>query len=357
MDIKAFLAKPIKKKEEKPKEEEVPQIDAKVTEYVSGLPQQNFTLAPKQKQKTDKKPIIIAASIVGVLLLASIIAFIFWPKGGNTSHNTPAPGPDVAEEEPEDEEDEETLNTKLAQKFNTIMSYGENNTSDKVVTFKVPSDDAQIYTKLDYGNRIYIAAQSVRKEKNNVSALSLEDAKTLDDSVCNNVFKRACGNLTDEMLTSWKKIDATKVTEKYINLFGALPEETNFTYTAGCPTIFYSPEANIVASSSQCNASSSSAISIYQYKYTYSIDDRYAYVYFVAGAIKPHENSSIYDLYSDLYGAEFMRTLDEGEYKITDKNYEKFKHYRMTFYKNDHNFIYKNVIEEVEEEVEIKDEN
>lgn len=354
MDIKAFLTKP--RKAEKPKEEEAPQIDAKVTEYVNGLPTQNFTLAPKQKPKTDKKPIIIAASIVGVLLLGSIIAFIFWPKGNSTEQNKPNPGPEVVEEEPEDEEDEEALNTKLAQKFNTVMSFGFNSTSDKSATFSAPNSDTTIYTKLNFGDRIQIASVSLSNTKDNVTNLTTEDLEKLNDNTCNSVFKRACGNVSEEMINGWKKIDAAKVKEKYINLFGALPEELTFTETSGCPHIFFDPAATFVGINSQCNTTPGTSITTYKYKYTYSIDDRYAYVYFTAGTIKPHESGTVYDLYGDLYETDFKRTIDEQSYNLTDKNYENFKKYRMTFYKSDHNFIYKNVIEEVEEEVEIKEE-
>ena len=353
MDIKAFLTKP--KKVEKPKEEEAPQIDAKVTEYVSGLPQQNFTLAPKQKPKVDKKPIIIAASIVGVLLLGSIIAFIFWPKGDNSKRNNPNPGPEVVEEEPEDEEDEESLNKKLAQKFNTIMSFGRNTTSDKSIISWAPNSDTTIYTKLNFGHRIQIATVSLSSVKENVSNLTTDDVQKLDNNTCNAIFGRACGNVTDDMVGTWSKIDATKVKDKYVNLFGALPDELTLTDIKGCPHIFFDPTADFVGIAYQCGTGPSTSVMTYKYKYTYSIDDRYAYVYFTAGTAKPHENGAVYDLYGDLYQTDFKRTIDDQEYNLTDKNYENFKKYRMTFYKSDHNFIYKNVIEEVEEEVEIKE--
>ncbi len=349
MDIKAFLSK--QKKEQEPKEEPV-QIDSKVTEYVNGLPQQNFTLAPKQKPKTDQKPIIITASIVGVLLVACILAFVLWPKGGSANNNNPTPQEEIVEEEPEDEEDEETLNAKLAQKFNSIMSFGLDNTSEKSAVFWTTNNNTETYTKLTFNERLYISSNLVSKTKANVSVLKASDLKNFNDDSCNKLFKRTCSNTTDDTLDVWGKLDFTKVKETYTNLFGAWPEETVFTEIDGCPSIYYISEADTVLYVGQCGSAPTVSVSTYQYKYSYSIDDRYAYIYFAAATIKPHENGSVYDMYSDLYLTDFVRTLDDRDYKITDKNYDNFKHYRMTFYKSDHNFIYKNIIEAVDEEEE-----
>ena len=315
-------------------------------------PPQNFTQLPKKKKsklKVDKVAIYILAGLFVVIAIVAVI--VFWPKGkSNDVADKPAPEP----EEVVEEESEEEVNAKLVQNVNRILSLGASNSKDKSTSFTTPNSDLNYYTKLSDNGRFYIATHLVDVSNSKASKLGESDVKKIGDYACQRIFSSACANVTSDVYTTWYKVDAQKVKDRYQELFGVLPGSIPDENLVGCPSYYYVAKLESFIGTKACTSPSNApTVTIYQDKISYSLDDTKAYAYFYAGIIK--QNAGTYELYNDLEGGELIKVLQSNKFELTSSNAKNFAQYRMVFNKKDGKYVYRNVIEKIEEEDEDDD--
>ena len=131
---------------------------------------------------------------------------------------------------------------------------------------------------------------------------------------------------------------------------GSIPDEN----LVGCPSYYYVAKLESFIGTKACTSPSNApTVTIYQDKISYSLDDTKAYAYFYAGVIK--QNADTYELYNDLEGGELIKVLQSNKFELTSSNAKNFAQYRMVFNKKDGKYVYRNVIEKIEEEDEDDD--
>jgi hypothetical protein len=309
----------------------------------------------KNKAPINKKPFIIAGIVfVFILIITAIIIVVIniTAQSQNRAAQT-EPIPVVAPTTPEpsslpQQPEIATGNAdyrQLVSKASTILSHGvllKNN--QRSFSARVYFTDGKLidyFGKLSSDHKMAITATLFQYTSN--PSLSPKQVANLGAESCRLLFNETDCKANKNTITpeKWRVINETSknLNSMHMQYFGTVGTTSNQLLNS-CPYYKYISEIDRYVYRVTCPKKKYRYVHFYQYKH--EIKDKIAYLYFAGGSTTANTRTGEYTtLYRDVDAANLISdTAGNTDFLINSDNYLGFEHYRMTFKKENGNYIF-----------------